>query len=77
MLTPAAEQAQRAPADLLDVDALAADLDKICKQHAGNERELRTALAQRLKAALLQGRATAEILILEDRNGLLLSVGMF
>ena len=68
MLTPA-EQAQRAPADLLDVDALAADLDKLCKQHAGNERELRTALAQRLKAALLQGRATAEKLLLADRHG--------
>ena len=68
MLTPA-EQAQHAPADLLDVEALAADLDKLCKQHAGNERELRTALAQRLKAALLQGRATAEKLLLADRHG--------
>ena len=59
----------RAPADLLDVDALAADLDKLCKLHVGNERELRTALAQRVKAALLEGRATAEKLLLNDRHG--------
>ena len=68
MLTPP-DQAQRASADLLDVDALAADLDKLCKHHAGHERELRTALAQRLKAALMEGRATAEKMLLNDRHG--------
>ncbi len=68
MLTPPAE-APRASADLLDVDVLAADLDKLCKLHAGHERELRTALAQRLKAALMEGRATAEKLLLSDRHG--------
>ena len=39
MLTPA-DQVPHANADLLDVDALAADLDKLCKLHAGHEREL-------------------------------------
>ena len=37
--------------------------------HAGNERELRTAFAQRLKAALVEGRAAAEQLLLKDRHG--------
>jgi [protein-PII] uridylyltransferase len=68
MLTPP-EQAQRASADLLDADALAADLDKLCQLHAGHERELRAAVAQRLKAALTEGRALAEKLLLNDRHG--------
>ena len=59
MLTPT-DQVPQANADLLDVDALAADLDKLCKLHAGHERELRTALAQRLKAALMEGRGAAD-----------------
>src|SRR6185312_5604372 len=35
----------------------------------GNERELRALLAQRLKAALADGRAKAEQLLLKDRHG--------
>jgi [protein-PII] uridylyltransferase len=68
MLTPA-EQTLRMSADLLDVHALAAELDKICEQHAGHERDLRSAVAQRLKAALVEGRAAAEKLLLNDRHG--------
>ncbi len=68
MLTPA-DQIQRAPSDLLNVDALAADLDKLCGLHAGRERELRTAIAQRIKAALAEGRAAIEQLLLKDRHG--------
>ncbi len=63
------DQAATAPVDLLDVETLAADLDTLCKQHAGHERELRTALAQRLKGALVAGRAKAEQLLLNDRHG--------
>ena len=37
--------------------------------YAGRERELRTAVAQRLKAALAEGRAGAEQLLLQDRHG--------
>src|SRR5258705_8182896 len=69
MLHPTDQAVPRPPAGLLDVDTLAADLDQLCKQHAGRERELRTALAQRLKTALLEGRAKAEQLLLSDRHG--------
>src|SRR5262245_13945090 len=68
MLTPA-EQNPHPAADLLDIPALAVDLDELCKLHAGHERELRTALAQRLKTALTQGRTAAEKLLLSDRHG--------
>ena len=54
---------------LLDRETIAADLEKLVVEYAGRERELRTALAQRLKAALLQGRAEAERQLLADRHG--------
>ena len=65
MLTPS----QPPSGDLIDADALAAELDKLCELYGGRERELRTAVAQRLKAALVEGRATAEKLLLRDRHG--------
>src|SRR5262245_48784351 len=68
MLTPT-DQVPRVTTDLLDVDTLAADLDQIAVQHAGHDLELRKALAQRMKAALLQGRTAAEKLLLNDRHG--------
>src|SRR5215470_1685606 len=49
----------RAASELLDTRALAAELDRLAGAHKGHERELRTALAQRLKQALAQGRADA------------------
>ena len=54
---------------LLDAPAIAADLEKLAAAHTGNERDLRTAVAQRLKAALAQGRAEAERRLLADRHG--------
>ncbi|MCC6887455.1 MAG: [protein-PII] uridylyltransferase [Hyphomicrobiales bacterium] len=68
MLTPA-DQAQIESVDLLDVKALRADFDRLRNLHAGRERDLRMAVAQRLKAALTEGRATAERLLLADRHG--------
>jgi [protein-PII] uridylyltransferase len=66
MLSPA----DRAPsAALIDTDAVAADLARLREEYAGRERELRTAVAQRLKAALAQGRAGAEQLLMQDRHG--------
>jgi [protein-PII] uridylyltransferase len=65
----ASKHAGRGAEDLLAVRAVAADLEKLAKAHAGNERELRTAVAQRLKAALIAGRAKAEKLLLKDRHG--------
>jgi len=77
MASLALETAQRAaPApptrqasDLLDALAVIADLEKLAKTHAGNESELRSAVAQRLKAALIAARAKAEQLLLKDRHG--------
>jgi len=63
------EAPARAPNELIDSRAIAADLEKLATVHAGKEREMRTALAQRLKEALIEGRAKAELLLLKDRHG--------
>jgi [protein-PII] uridylyltransferase len=55
--------------ELFDASELAANLQALAEQHAGNERELRAAVAQRLKIVLNQGRKTAEALLLKDRHG--------
>ncbi|MGC1464440.1 MAG: [protein-PII] uridylyltransferase [Pseudolabrys sp.] len=55
--------------DLIDVRTLSAELETLARAHTGSERELRTALAQRLKGALAEGRAKAEQLLLKDRHG--------
>src|ERR1700683_5522316 len=54
---------------LTDTAAILADLEKLAETHAGRERELRTAVAQRLKSALMRGRAKAEQMLLADRRG--------
>src|SRR5674476_1177534 len=59
----------RGSVELIDVRAVAADLESLAETHSGGERELRTALAQRLKSALNDGRAKAEQLLLKDRHG--------
>src|SRR5476651_2177583 len=66
---PRPESPARAPGELIDARAIAVDLEKIAKAHAGNERDMRTALAKRLKDALGEGRAKAEQLLLKDRLG--------
>ena len=63
------ESAPRGPADLFDARAVAADLEQLAKEGRGGERELRTAVAQRLKTVIAEGRATAEQLLLKDRHG--------
>src|SRR6516162_9275241 len=55
--------------DLIDTRAIAAELEKLAALHAGRERELRTAVAQHLKAEMARGRAKAEQLLLKDRRG--------
>ena len=55
--------------ELIDARVVAADLENIAKAHTGGERELRSALAQRLKTALNEGCAKAEALLLKDRHG--------
>src|SRR6476620_5993391 len=65
---PAAERTSRGAGELIDVRAIAADLEKLAKAHTGNERDLRSLVAQKLKVALTDGRAKAEQLLLKDRH---------
>src|ERR1700737_2062782 len=64
------EVAEREPreAGLFDAAAVTADLAALADVHRGREREMRTAVAQRLKAALAAGRAIAEQRLREDRH---------
>jgi [protein-PII] uridylyltransferase len=68
MLT-SAEQAPRGFTGVFDERAAAADLTKMAGAYQGRDRELRTAMAQRLKVALTQGRATAERMLMKERHG--------
>ncbi len=55
--------------DLVDTAAMEAALETLARDFDGRERELRLAVAQRLKAALADARVVAEQLLLEDRHG--------
>ena len=59
----------RSAGELLDTAATAAELARLSENFPGRERELRTAVAQRLKAAHADARIVAEQLLLEDRHG--------
>ncbi len=63
------QRSHRIAVELIDAAAIVADLKILAETHAGRERELRTAVAQRLKSALTQARARAEDLLLKDRHG--------
>ena len=63
------QRAPRVPAELLDSAAIVADLKALAETHAGRERELRAAVARRLKTALTEARTRAEELLLKDRHG--------
>jgi [protein-PII] uridylyltransferase len=56
-------------ADLFDTEAISAELAQLAESYSGRERELRTAVAQRLKAAHADARVIAEQLLIEDRHG--------
>lgn len=64
-----AETPTRATVELIDSKAIVAELEKFAESHKGNDRELRSGLAKQLKAALAEGRAKAEQLLLKDRQG--------
>jgi [protein-PII] uridylyltransferase len=55
--------------EVFDAPAVVADLEKLAIAHSGRERELRNAVAQRLKTALIDGRNAVEVLLLKDRHG--------
>src|ERR1700720_753290 len=63
------QRSPRTASELTAPAAPAADLKALAERHAGREREVRTAVAQRLKTALTQARARAEDLLLKDRHG--------
>src|SRR5271168_4873219 len=63
------QRSPRVPTELIDGAAIVADLKGLAAAHAGRERELRAAVARRLKTALTQARARAEELLLKDRHG--------
>jgi [protein-PII] uridylyltransferase len=63
------QRSPRAAVELIDTPAIVADLKALVEKHAGHERELRTAVALRLKASLTQARKQAEQLLLKDRHG--------
>jgi [protein-PII] uridylyltransferase len=67
--SPPAVRSPPGTVPLVDVQALAAELDALAERHRGQERELRRAVAQRLKAAVAEGRRIAERMLLKDRRG--------
>jgi [protein-PII] uridylyltransferase len=67
--TKPAVSSSRTGGDLIDRAAVSADLEKLAAAKRGNDVELRAAVAQRLKAALNEGRDKAERLLLQDRHG--------
>jgi [protein-PII] uridylyltransferase len=54
---------------LIDSAAIAEELEALCGVHPGSPRELRSAVAQHLKAVHAGGRASAERLLFEERHG--------
>jgi [protein-PII] uridylyltransferase len=69
MLMLPAELASQGAVEMFDQRAIVSDLEKLAEAHSGHERDLRSAVAQRLKIALNEGRAVAERLLLKDRQG--------
>src|ERR1700744_4251974 len=63
------QRSPHAEVELIDTATIVADLKALAEKHAGRERELRTAVALRLKASLTQARSRAEQLLLKDRHG--------
>src|SRR5579863_167076 len=63
------QRSARTASDLIDSAAIVADHNALADTHAGRERELRAAVARRLKAALTEARTRAEELLLKDRHG--------
>src|SRR3954471_15723916 len=66
MLTPSIPPRETEVFDAIEV---AAELERLAGMHAGNHRELRLEVSRRIKAALVQGRAAAENLLIKDRHG--------
>src|SRR6187401_2914135 len=55
--------------DVFDAVSVASALDQLAGEYEGRDSELRSAVAKRLKLALMEGRAAAEQLLLKERQG--------
>src|SRR3954454_13170177 len=55
--------------EVFDSAAVAVALDQLATEYRGRDSELRSAVAKRLKLALMEGRAAAEQLLLKERHG--------
>src|SRR6188768_1732500 len=55
--------------DRFDTARITAAVDALAEKHAGREDVFRQALAQLLKAEMIAARATAQAMLLKDRNG--------
>src|SRR4051794_19919788 len=55
--------------EVFDSAAVAVALDQLATEYDGRESELRSAVAKRLKLALMEGRAAAEQMLLKERQG--------
>ena len=55
--------------DRFETARVTAAVDALAEKHAGREDQLRAALAQLLKAEMVAARATAQSILLKDRNG--------
>ncbi|MGE3150207.1 MAG: [protein-PII] uridylyltransferase [Pseudorhodoplanes sp.] len=63
------DPAPRGFAEVFDAEGVARDLEKLAETFAGRDSELRNAIAQRMKAALLGGRKAAEQILLKEKHG--------
>jgi len=68
-LQPRNEATSQPPTELIDIPLLASEFASLAAVYGSSESELRTAVAQRLRAALTDGLAKAETLLLADRHG--------
>src|SRR6188508_2972924 len=66
---PAAERTSRGSGEIFDAEAAEHELEALGTKYSGRESELRTAVAQYLKAELNRGRNQAEQMLLKDRHG--------
>jgi [protein-PII] uridylyltransferase len=67
MLSP--DQSIAKASELFDANAAARELEALAAAYSGREKELRTAVAQFMKAELVRGREKVEQLLMKERQG--------
>src|SRR4030081_121618 len=61
--------ARHAADDRFDIARITAAVDALAEKHAGREDVFRAAMAQLLKAEMIEARAVAQAVLLKDRHG--------